>query len=174
MKIWRKQAGKGKSRQQITISKDTGPTGNGAGNAREAGHKLPTQQELFERLRQVPSGEEPAFWPVRVMSELEYITSGEVPDHPLEKQWAPMRESLKKVKRAYEVIAYPHVKYEGWRECIQAELGREREWQGRDQVELNDAELRIVGKLAATAKIPFDPQRRVYSYGEVLKDFVPY
>src|SRR3712207_406992 len=96
-------SGEGRPRQEITISRDAGPTGQGAGNAREAGSRLPTQQELFERMRRVPSGEEPAFWPVRVMSELEYLTDpGEQPDSPLTKQWAPVQESLRRVKRAYE------------------------------------------------------------------------
>ena len=155
-------SGEGKPRQEITISRDAGPTGQSAGNAREAGHRLPTQQELFERMRRVPKGEEPAYWPVCVMTELDYLTAPEEwPDSPLTEKWAPVRESFLRVKKAYEVLAYPHIQYEVSRENIEVELEMDRQIHGRDQLNLDGAEVRILGKLAATAEIPFDPQKKI-------------
>ena len=37
-----------------------------------------------------------------------------------------------------------------------------------EAVELNDAELSVVGKLAAARKIPFNPEKRRYNFSEVL------
>jgi hypothetical protein len=81
---------------------------------------------------------------------------------------APMKETIRKVKTAYEILAYPHCKDWGRRDNIESELERDRQSFERDQVELNDEELRALSKLTAVRKIPFDPQKRIYKYAEVL------
>ena len=154
--------GEGRTSREITLPKD---------NAREgAPNKNPLIPETsFEQLGRVPKTEDPAFWPVRVITELEYaINPGEMPNGPLVEKWKPFQDSLKRVKKAYEVLAYPHVRYEGWRDEIAADLKRDQKTYERDQVELDDAELAILKKLSTTAKIPFNPQKRIYNYTEVF------
>ena len=79
-----------------------------------------------------------------------------------------MKETIRKVKTAYEILAYPHCK--DWRrqDNIEAELERDRQSFERDEVELNDEELRALSKLTAARNIPFDPQKCLYKAAEVL------
>ena len=127
-------------------------------------------ETAFESLRKVPLGEEPAYWPVRVMVELDYLTCGDTPDSRLTQEWAPFRRSMLRVKRAYEVLAYPHVKYEGHRYAMRSDLYRDYDHNDRDHITLDDAELPILKKLAVSADIPFDQQRRIYNYADILPD----
>src|SRR4051812_28574136 len=77
----------------------------------EPGANTLTKQGIYEKLTRIPKGEDPAFWPVRVMSELLYVTDpNELPDHTLPKQWAPFRDSFSKVRMAYQVLAYKHTR----------------------------------------------------------------
>jgi hypothetical protein len=127
-------------------------------------------ETAFESLRKVPLGEEPAYWPVRVMVELDYLTCGDTSDSRLTQQWAPFRQSMLRVKRAYEVLAYPHVKDDGHRYAMRSDLYRDYDHNDRDHIILEDAELTILKKLAVSADIPFDPQRRAYNYADILPD----
>jgi hypothetical protein len=154
-------------------------------------HKPPEQtparwidQNLFGRLRDTPAGEDPAFWPIHVLNELNsYIDHreqlsnlpGDWDATPREtaETFAPIQENIRRVKTAYEILAYPHCKLEDRREEIEAELGKDHELTGRDQVELDDTELKILGKLSAVRNIPFSPDKRVYTYEEVLHPSQP-
>src|SRR6516162_6391209 len=78
-----------------------------------------------------------------------------------------MKESIRRVKTAYEILAYPHVKEGGRKDAIQAELLQDRQSFERDQVELTDEDLRALSKLTAARNIPFDTQKRIYKYSEV-------
>jgi hypothetical protein len=80
---------------------------------------------------------------------------------------ASIQEPLRKVKTAYEIMAYPYCKQEGRRFCIESALESDRQAYGRDQVELNDEELGMLSKLAAVRRMTFDPQKRIYNYSEV-------
>jgi hypothetical protein len=76
-------------------------------------------------------------------------------------RFAPYAQHIRNVKTAYEILAYPHCKSEGSRELIEGELAQDQHSNERDQVELNDAELAILSRLAAAKNIPFDPEKRV-------------
>ena len=65
-------------------------------------------------------------------------------------------------------VGFEHCKYAGSRELIEGELARDQQSFERDQVELNDAELAILSRLAAAKNLPFDPEKRVYQYDEVF------
>src|SRR4051812_21835926 len=79
------QSTEGKTRQ----GEQGGPRPDNKSNA------LLRQGSVFDKLRQIPPTEEPAFWPNRVMGELEFrIDPGEHPDSPFARQWAPLRQSL--------------------------------------------------------------------------------
>ena len=83
-------------------------------------------------------------------------------------RFAPYQEHIRNVKTAYEILAYPHCKYEGSRELIEGELARDQRSFERSQVELNDAELTILSRLTAAKNLPFNPEKRVYQYDEVF------
>jgi hypothetical protein len=88
------------------------------------------------------------------------------------------------MRLAYEIIAYPHCKEPGRREFIEGDLTLDRQIHERDQVALNDGEVEIIGKLCAAPryklhgdgsmtlqpKIPFNPQKRIYNYSEVVNN----
>jgi hypothetical protein len=134
-------------------------------------------RDVFGKLSDPPR-EDPAFWPVKVLNELNYkIVNREDadPDVPggvfareMGERFAPMKEHIRRVKTAYEIFAYPHCKYQGSRELIESEFARDQQSFERDQVELNDVELAILNRLAAARKIPFNPEKRVYQYEEVF------
>jgi hypothetical protein len=136
-------------------------------------------KDAFGRLSETPPREDPAFWPVKVLNELNYMilerdhaTEGPnawgVNPRELGERFAPYQEHIRKVKTAYEILAFPHCKYEGSRELIEDELARDQRAFERDQVELNDAELAILSKLTAARNLPFNPEKRVYQYDDVF------
>jgi hypothetical protein len=169
-------SGEGESQRGLTRQIDAHhETGSTEGN-------LPAPvTDVFGKLTETPPTEDPAFWPVRVLSELNsYIvdrdqTAGDklsawgVNARELGERYAPIKEHIQKVKTAYEILAYPHCKYVGSRENIEDELQRDRQSNEREQVELDDAELTILSKLTAARKIPFNPEKRVYKYDEVFR-----
>jgi hypothetical protein len=141
---------------------------------------IPTPfMDAFGRLSETPPREDPAFWPVKVLNELNYMilerdhaTEGPnawgVNPRELGERFAPYQEHIRKVKTAYEILAFPHCKYEGSRGVIEDELARDQRSFERDQVELNDAELAILSKLTAARNLPFNPEKRVYQYDDVF------
>jgi hypothetical protein len=130
-------------------------------------------QEVFDKLSFTPEGQDPAFWPIRVLNELEYHIL--VKDDPtlgpvtraIGEKYAPYKETIQRVRTAYSILAYPYCRNEALKEQIGAGLELERQGLGQDQVELNDQELKILSQLAAARKMPFHPERRVYPYSEV-------
>jgi hypothetical protein len=136
-------------------------------------------RDVFGKLSETPLGEDPAFWPVRVLNELNYmiLERDHATDRPnvwgvnareVGERFAPFKEHIRKVKTAYEILAFPHCKDWGSRVVIEGELARDQQSFERDQVELNDAELAILSRLAAAKNIPFNPEKRVYHYDEVF------
>jgi hypothetical protein len=91
-----------------------------------------------------------------------------VPAREVGERFAPFQEHIRNVKTAYEILAYPHCKSAGSREVIEGELAQNQHSTERDRVELNDAELAILSRLAAAKKLPFNPEKRVYHYDEVF------
>lgn len=127
-------------------------------------------EKVFGRLSDTPAGEDPAFWPVRVLNELNYriVDRGPGNSGPIGEKYAPLRETVQNVTTAYEILAYPHCKYIGSREIIEEQLRMKQEREERDSVELNDAEFSVLRKLAAARKIPLNPDKRRYNFSEVF------
>ena len=137
-------------------------------------------RDVYGKLSETPPREDPAFWPVRVLNELNYMIVNRddaAPNTPnlwgvsareIGERFAPFQEHIRNVKTAYEILAYPHCKSSGSREVIEGELAQDQHSTERDRVELNDAELAILSRLAAAKKLPFNPQKRVYLYDEVF------
>jgi len=85
---------------------------------------LPTPfRDAFGKLSETPPREDPAFWPVRVLNELNYyiverdhvsdtLTVRGVNARELGERFAPYQQHIRNVKTAYEILAYPHCKYE--------------------------------------------------------------
>jgi hypothetical protein len=150
-------------------------------DAERIGENAPAPfRDVFSRLSETPGGVDPAFWPAQVLNELNYMILHRdeappgalgvwnVPEREVGERFAPYQEHIRKVKTAYEILAFPHCKSSGSRELIDGELARDQQSFDRDQVELNDAELAILSRLAAARNIPFNPEKRVYHYDEVF------
>ncbi len=148
--------------------------------ARAEGNVPGPFRDVFGKLSETPPSEDPAFWPVRVLNELNYMIVNRddaapntpnlwgVPAKEIGERFAPLQQHIRNVKTAYEILAYPHCKSQGSREVIEGELARDQQSFERNQVELNDAELAILSGLAAAKNIPFNPEKRVYQYDEVF------
>jgi hypothetical protein len=137
-------------------------------------------RDVFGKLSETPDREDPAFWPVKVLNELNYMIVNRddaAPNTPnlwgvsareMGERFAPMQQHIRNVKTAYEILAYPHCRSAGSREVIEAELAMDQRSNDRDRVELNDAELAILSRLTAAKNLPFNPEKRVYQYDEVF------
>ena len=127
-------------------------------------------EKVFGRLSDTPAGEDPAFWPVRVLNELNYriVDTGPENSGAIVEKFAPLKETVQNVTTAYEILAYPHCKYIGSREIIEEQLRMKQDREERDSVELNDAEFSVLRKLAAARKIPLNPDKRRYIFSEVF------
>lgn len=135
------------------------------------------EKNIFPKLNHMPK-EDTVFWPVYLLDQLDNdITYREGLERnsvgisaailKRRKRYFSLLDTVRKVKRAYEILAYPHCDYEGWQLSIQIDLETDRQLYGRDQIELNDEEFRVLSKITAATKIPFNPQKRIYSYWEV-------
>src|SRR5687768_4798321 len=126
-------------------------------------------RDVFGKLSETPPREDPAFWLVRVLNELNYMIVNRddaAPNTPnlwgvsareIGERFAPMQQHIRNVKTAYEILAYPHCRSAGSREVIEGELAQDQWANERDQVELSDPELAILSHLAAAKKLPFNP-----------------
>ena len=169
------EAGEGEKPQQTLTSQTSSPKESGGLQTERATEQLPApftkelDEKLFGRLSQTPSGEDPAFWPVRVLNELNYLILDRGPGNsgPIGEKFAPLKETVQNVTTAYEILAYPHCKYIGSREIIEEQL-RMKQRREIEAVELNDAEFSVLRKLAAARKIPINPEKRRYNFSEVF------
>ena len=105
-------------------------------------------RDVFGKLSETPPSEDPAYWPVKVLNELNYMivnrdeaTPGArnvwgVPAREIGERFAPFQEHIRNVKTAYEILAFPHCKYQGWRDLIDDELYRDQQAFERDQVNI--------------------------------------
>jgi hypothetical protein len=135
---------------------------------------------FFGQLSETPSGEDPAYWPINVLNELNakiidkemadtgFLNELGVKHRTIGERFAPLQEHIQKVTTAYKILAYPHVKLDLSRERIEEQLRAEQRRLEREQVELSDVELQILNKLTAARKLPFDPDKRIYKYDEVF------
>ena len=133
---------------------------------------LSMDPEVLRRLSYTPKGEDPAFWPVRVFTELKYYISvkDEAPNpdaRTVGNKYAPFQESIDRLSTAYSIVAHRHCEQEGWKEQIEANLERDRQTYGRDQVTLTDPEFQFLNQITTARRIPLDTQKRVYSHSEV-------
>jgi hypothetical protein len=106
-------------------------------------------RDAFGKLSETPDREDPAFWPVKVLNELNYMIVNRdeaAPNTPnlwgvsareMGERFAPMQQHIRNVKTAYEILAYPHCRSSGSREVIEGELAQDQWANERDQVELS-------------------------------------
>jgi hypothetical protein len=182
-----------RSRSESPVARKGGKAGRhaerAAGNppAETDGFYPAFWEKLVEKSSVSPSGQDPAFWPIRMLNEFDdliisrdYISNQHKAE--LARKLTPIKDSIQKVTRAYAIAAYPQCKDWGRREDIEWQLRADRQHLGRDSVQLDDAELEIVQQLCETPRyalhrdtetlqppIPFDPQKRTYNYSEVLR-----
>jgi hypothetical protein len=85
------------------------------------------------------------------------------------------KKSLQKVEMAYEILAYPRLETvagtmavkEAIRDALAHPNQDTEERPHRAPIELNDDELKILGRLTQARDLPFDPNKRVYRYMEL-------
>jgi hypothetical protein len=106
-----------------------------------------------------PSGEDPAYYPVVLLNELNYfiVNREDIKNNPgggkyaaIGEHWAPMKDTLRKIKTAYEIIAYPFCRQEGRRFGIESELALDQQSFDRRSVELNEEELGMLNNVSST------------------------
>lgn len=156
-------------------------------------------QNVIDTSSNVPQGEEPAWWPIRVLYELDdLITYRNISilssrKAELAAKLAPIHDSIRKIKTAYSIIAYPHSRL--MQSAISSQVAHDQrnlqiDGTPRSAFELNDTELGVLRRLCDTPRytqahrdergryyesplktihppIPFDLQRRIFRYSEV-------
>ena len=131
--------------------------------------------EILKKLSHTPEGEDPLFYPLYVLNEMLYhiatrtdpATAGSI-TRAIGEKYAPYQASIRRVRTAYTILAYPHLTYyKPWQTHIEGELETDRQLAGRDQVELTDDERLALSRLATAKQLPFDSDKKVYSYSEV-------
>jgi hypothetical protein len=132
---------------------------------------------------------DPAIYPADMLNKLSIlIEDREGHLNPekirLAEKLTPFEDSIRKMRMAYQVIAYPHCQNWSSQDWIEMDLKMDSAVRKRDQVTLNDAEMEIIGKLCTTPRykvyrdgtmmlqpeIPFNPQKRIYNYSEVINN----
>lgn len=108
----------------------------------------------------------------------------------LTERLAPIKDSISKIATAYRIIVYPYCKQATDQYHIEGILASDQERHDRSAVELNADEREVVRQLCHTPRIkitktgvlesdytqttqtpiPFDPQKRIYKYADVLKN----
>jgi hypothetical protein len=142
--------------------------------------------KIVEQSSVSPSGEDPAFWPRSVFEKFEFDIANrdylkDKTRHEFVTKLLPIEDSINRIRTAYEITAYASIQQRPRRELIESELQRDREYRGRESVELTDAEQKIVQRLCETPryairggketlqpKIPFNPQQRIYNYTDII------
>ena len=77
------------------------------------------REDVFRDLRYTPTGSDPVFYPLHVLNEVNYhiATRNDPASGPdaraIGEKYAPFQESLRKVRTAYAILAYPHLTYKG-------------------------------------------------------------
>jgi hypothetical protein len=142
---------------------------------------------VIEKSSNVPPGENPAWWPIRVLNELdELVTYRDISilsprKAELADKLGPIQDSLRKIKTAFSIIAHPHcTPYQRAVSELVAHDQRALQYEGtpRTQFELNDTELSIVRKLCETPRYTLAERdengRRYDSPVKVLHSPIPF
>lgn len=79
-----------------------------------------------------------------------------------------MSDTIRKVKTAYEILAYPHCRDLSDRTVIQGDLMLDRDIHERNSVNLTDKENMLLATLLKITNIPSAPRKTTYSHSEVL------
>lgn len=143
-------------------------------------------EKLIEKSTISPSGEDPAFWPINMLSDFNYLVlnrayTTDARRATLADRLAPIHGSIRNVTVAYAIAAYPQFKNGDRRDLIRDMLEADSQLFNRDAVALNSTELEVVQALCVTPRyelrqdsetlqpsIPLDPKKRVFRYSEVL------
>src|SRR3954469_24144004 len=127
-----------------------------------------------------PKGANPVAFPLQVLSEAQYVAGMKDYETGYEKslgeRLAPYKKTLQKVEMAYEIIAYPLLENSEYGASIRegitdAEIypnERTDEYPHRAPIALNDAELKILGRITQDRGLPFNPEKRVYQYTDLI------
>src|SRR4051812_16191675 len=127
-----------------------------------------------------PKGENPASYPLSVLSEAQYLAGMKDfktgPEKDLGNRLAPHRKMLQNVEMAYQIITYPILQDTVYGSATR-ELIRDaqtnpnidiEEYPHRKPVALSLAERKLLGMLTQDRELPFDPKKEVYAYTDLV------
>jgi len=127
-----------------------------------------------------PKGENPASYPLAVLSEAQYLAGMKDfktgPEKDLGERLAPHRKMLKNVEMAYQIITYPILEDTEYGSATRELI---RDAQTRPNVDINEhphrkpialslAERKLLGMLTEDRGLPFDPKKEVYAYTDLV------
>ena len=164
------------SREERPAPRQTGNEPAGAAAETKPARALAEQDAFYpafwervvEQSSVAPQGQDPAYWPSRVLFEFDALASGDrayIKDkakYELAGKLAPIKDSIKKVRTAYQIVAYPACTSENMREAIEGEIQMDQEIHERDQVELGSGEAEILRQLCEA------PRYALYNDQKVL------
>jgi hypothetical protein len=150
---------KGRPNQEVITQGKANQAEQQGAHGEAAANKSLAEQDTFypafwerfvEKSSVVPLGEDPVLWPVHMLIEFNLLEPqrGDIQNlakADLAEKLAPIQDSIRRMRMAYQVIAYPHCQDWGSREFIEGDLKLDREVHERDKVALNEAEIEIVG-----------------------------
>jgi hypothetical protein len=126
-----------------------------------------------------PKGEDPTWYPLEVMHELQDDLDIKIHqaggDTDRAEKFAAWKKSLKKIEMTYHIIASPHSDNPGYAviNILLVDDAKEhpnidvQEYPHRGPIDLNDEERSIIGRLTLARGLPFDPGKRVYNFLEL-------
>ena len=137
------------------------------------------KQEVIDKLNPASSAEAKASQSIEIMSNLQYLIAmrqyktGQ--DKAVGEKLAPYKNSIQRLGMAYDIIAYPLLEETGdglaireaVRDAQESPNKNTQEYPHRTPFKLNEEEVEILGQLARTTGLPFDPKKQVYSYTEL-------
>lgn len=127
-------------------------------------------QNIFDRAHHPQPLSDPKFYPIELLGSTEnFILSGRGPTHEEARhKLIPMSETIRKVKTAYEILAYPHCRDLSDRTFIKGDLMLDMDIHERHSVQLTDKENMLLATLLKITNIPSVPRKATYSHSEVL------
>lgn len=125
-----------------------------------------------------PKGEDPTWYPIQVMSEMQHDLAmrayRNTQDKTLAEKLTAWKESIGKVEMAYEISAFPRLERDyslevrdKIRDAQEHPNTDAQEYPHRAPIKLNSEELSTLGKIARARGLSFDAEKRIYRYSEL-------
>jgi hypothetical protein len=129
-----------------------------------------TEKGLFSAY--TPKGEDPTWYPLNVLHELQGDLDRKVQqsaqDTARAEKFASWKKSVQKIHMAYEIIAFPRFDPRTFKQAMLDLVSIRKNPEYNAPGELKDEERSMLGRLALARGLPFDPEKRTYRYSELF------